>query len=384
MIDDRRIATLDDDLARIFEESRAPSAQYALAFDGEVVHTRTLGAASEDSRFCIFSASKPVFASLVLHLAHIGLVDLSASVASYWPEFGTWGKEGITMEQLLLFTSGIPSYWPDTAAAVDSERRAAELAELPVETHPGTAYAYHPVSAHWVLAEVVRRRTGLDHREALRTLVLDRLGLDRMTLGVAPSQQQDIQPTRMVGEYDLPFSAATLGQSFTRAELETMNAPVLDIASDPVLIAAGVPGGGVISDAASLALFYQALLRGEPSLWGDDLLRGATSETRNALLDEGRGGAPANRTIGCLTVSGNGAPVADLPAIGIRHPVRHHGTLTSPRTFGHPGFGGQLGFADPDHGYSFAFLTSGAERDGIAGARRDREIADAAARVFAG
>lgn len=383
MIDDLRLSALDEALARIVAESGAPSAQYALALGGEVVHARALGEASAESRFCIFSASKPVFASLVLHLAHVGLIDLSASVASYWPEFGVAGKEGITIEQLLLFTAGIPSYWPQADVAVDRDRRAAELAAIPLETAPGTAYAYHPVSAHWVLAEVVRRRTGLDHREALRTLVLDRLGLDRMALGVAPAQQGGIRPALMVGEYDLAFSAATLGQSFTRSELEALNAPVLDIASDPGLIAAGVPGGGVISDAASLALFYQALLHGHSALWGEELLRSATSETRNTLPDDGRGGAPAARTIGCLTVSGAGAPVADLPALGICQPVRHHGTRTSPRTFGHPGFGGQLGFADPDHGYSFAFLISGAERDGIAGARRDREIADAVAGVFA-
>lgn len=384
MITEKRLSELDAVLARVVEESGAPAAQYALALNGRVEQAGALGRADADSRFCIFSASKPVFASLILHLASAGTLDLRSRVADLWPEFAAGGKQDVTIEQLLLFTAGMPSYWPARDSAIDHERRAAELAATPIETAPGTAYAYHPVSAHWVLAEIVRRTTGLDHREALRRLVLDPLGLDRMQLGVSPVEQQGIEPAGLVGAYDLAYAEATLGQPLTPAELDAANALALDIGRDPALIAAGVPGGGVISDASSLALFYQALLHGHPALWDEDVLNSATRESRNVLVDEGRGGAPANRTVGCLTIAGEGVPYAEFPALGLGHPVRHHGTRTSARTFGHPGFGGQLGFADPDHGYSFAFLISGAERDGVAGARRDREIADAVAEAFSG
>lgn len=382
MNDQQRFAELDAVLSRVVEESGAPAAQYALGLNGEIVHAGTVGAADAASRFCIFSASKPVFASLILHLASTGQLELSTRVAKLWPEFGTGGKAEVTIEHLLLFTAGFPSYWPSTRIATDPELLAIDLAAAPSESTPGTAYAYHPVSAHWALAEVVRRATGVDHRDALQQMILAPLGLDRMRLGVPPEEQEDIQPVSLVGEYDLAFAAAILGQMFTDEELDALNAPVLEIAGDPALIHAGVPGGGIISDASSLALFYQALLHGTGSLWSEEILHSATSVARNVLTDDGRGGAPANRTIGCLTLAGAEVPYADFPTLGIRHPVRHHGTLTSARTFGHPGFGGQLGFADPDAGYSFAFLISGAERDGLAGARRDREIADAVARVF--
>lgn len=374
---------LDAVIAGIVSEIGATAAQYAVAVDGRVVLGRSFGAATAHSRFCLFSASKPVFAFLVLRLVGEGRLDLDAPVAALWPEFGVGGKERITLAQLLTFSAGIPSFWPDEAAVLDADLRAAQLAALPIETEPGTAYAYHPVSAHWVLAELVRRVTGLDHAEALNTLVLDPLGVDRMRLGPAVEDQGDVQRVAAVGEYDLPLAEAMLGVRLTAAQLDALNAPVLAIANDPRVMAAGTPGGGIVSDAASAALFYQALLHGDERLWPDALRRRALVEIGNGLVDTARGGAPANRTIGSLTVAGEDVPQLAYPELGFAAPVRHHGTRTSPRTVGHAGFGGQLAFADPDRGYSFAFVSNGLERNHRHGVRRDREIADAVADAFA-
>jgi len=53
---------------------------------------------------------------------------------------------------LLLFTAGIPSPWPTPSSVLDPERRAREIISWPLETEPGTTYAYHSVSAHWALS----------------------------------------------------------------------------------------------------------------------------------------------------------------------------------------------------------------------------------------
>src|SRR5689334_19123190 len=82
-----------------------PSCQYALALDGAVIVSETLGDAPSDARYSIWSATKPVFASVVWQLLGEGLLELEAPVASLWPEFGAHGKGVVTLEHLLLFTA---------------------------------------------------------------------------------------------------------------------------------------------------------------------------------------------------------------------------------------------------------------------------------------
>ena len=42
---------------------------------------------------------------------------------------------------------------------------------------PGTRYEYHPISAGWVLAEIIERVSGRDYRAFLKDEVLAPLGL---------------------------------------------------------------------------------------------------------------------------------------------------------------------------------------------------------------
>ena len=44
---------------------------------------------------------------------------------------------------------------------------------------PGTAYEYHPDSAHWVLVEIIDRVSGGDYRELLQERVTRPAGIDR-------------------------------------------------------------------------------------------------------------------------------------------------------------------------------------------------------------
>src|SRR5690348_2883491 len=81
-----------------------PACQYALALDGEVLVHETLGAARSDARFAIWSATKPVFSSVVWQLIGEGKLDPASPVVELWPEFGAHGKDKVTLEHLLLFT----------------------------------------------------------------------------------------------------------------------------------------------------------------------------------------------------------------------------------------------------------------------------------------
>src|SRR4029079_1234487 len=119
----------------------------------------------------------------------------------------TNGKDVVTVEQVMLHTSGFPhapmapALWNDRAA------RVARFADWRLNWEPGTAFEYHATSAHWVLAELIERQTGRDYRAFLHERVLDALGLARLRLGVPLDRQDDIAELATVGE---PASADEL------------------------------------------------------------------------------------------------------------------------------------------------------------------------------
>jgi CubicO group peptidase (beta-lactamase class C family) len=368
-----RLATSD------VEAGLAPSCQYAIALDGEILVQQTIGA-NEEARYSMWSATKPVFASVVWQLIGEGLLDPTAPVVELWPEFGAHGKHAVTLEHLLTFTAGFPAAELDLVTIGDRESRARQIEQWSLEFEPGKGYAYHALSAHWVLAELVARVTGTDHREALRRLVLDRLGLERLELGVPQERQGDVQRTVETGEPpSAPELAEALGLpslpdellSFTQERPEH-SFPELHRWQQRHVIEAGMPGAGGVSDAASLALFYQALLHDPKGIWDPAVLADVTSNVRNTFIGPPFG-IVAMRTLG-LEVQGDDA--------GSRWRVGGGGV--SPTTFGHGGAAGQIGWADPTTGLSFAYLTNGADRNVVRQARQGRALSAAAASCIKG
>jgi CubicO group peptidase (beta-lactamase class C family) len=366
-------AQLDVDLGIL------PSCQYALALNGEIIANEVLGDASGDSRYAIWSATKPVFASLIWQLIADGTLKVKQPVADLWPEFATAGKQNVTLEHLLLFTAGFPSQAVSIEAVGDRDKVAREIAQWSLEWEPGTAWAYHPFSAHWVMAELVERTVG-DYREALRGRVLDPLGLDRLELGVPEARQADIRSIVDGGEpataeevaafLGLPRVPEALAAATQAAAASTAspNAGVQALQT-PRVRAAGIPGGGGVSDASSLALFYQELLHNSAGVFDPAVLADVTANVRNKMVGPEMG-VIAMRTLG-LEVQGD-----DPTAV-----FRSGAGVASPRTFGHGGAGGQIAWADPASGLSFAYLTEGFDLHAVRQAKRTRELAAAAVAV---
>jgi CubicO group peptidase (beta-lactamase class C family) len=371
------VAALRARAQREIDEGNVPSCQYALALDGEVMLQETLGEASEAARYAIWSSTKPVFSSVVWQLMSEGLLDPLASVTDLWPEFGQGGKDKVTLEHLLLFTAGFPEATLDLASLDDRGARVEQMQAWTLDWEPGTAFAYHGLSAHHVMAELVERVTGIDWRVALRERVLDPLGLDRLVLGVPADRQQDILPIVDTGEQataeefaealglpELPPHLLAVLDGAASVSGASPNAPLYDY-QQPHVVAAGLPGGGAVSDAASVALFYQHLLHDPKGIWSPEVLRDVTTNVRNTF--HGPFGFGANRTRG-LEVQGEG-----------RHALHRIGFgSASPETFGHGGAAGQIALADPTIGLSFCYLTNGCDLNGVRSGRRGRELTAAA------
>ncbi|GAA5065041.1 CubicO group peptidase (beta-lactamase class C family) [Thermocatellispora tengchongensis] len=372
-------ASMRDHIQKAVDDGVWPAVQFAVARHGEILAFESFGDARDSDRFCLFSATKPVVASLVWQLLDEGLIELGTRVAEVWPGFGAYGKDVVTLEQVLLHTCGFPAAVISRDAIASREKRAAEMEAWPLEWPPGSRYEYHATSAHWVLTEVIHRVTGQDFRQALRARVLDPLGLDRLELGVPVERQADLKRVTATGTRSMEVLEALFGQPVDETALDADSARTLAVANDPEVVAAGVPGANAFSDAASVALFYQELLHNTAGLWRPDVLAMATGEIRNALPDPMRMGAAANRSIGLIIAGADDGAALKIPSLGVEVPLRPFGGRVSPRAFGHGGAGGQSAWADPATGLSFCLLVNGFDRDLLRDARRHAAIESEAA-----
>jgi CubicO group peptidase (beta-lactamase class C family) len=351
---------------REIDSGLLPSCQLALARDGELAAFVALGDATLDTRYVIFSCTKAVVSSAVWILIQEGALDPAQKVADLIPEFGTNGKDVITVEEVMLHTSGFPHAPLGPPQWHSREQRLQRFSEWRLNWEPGTTWEYHATSGLWIQAELIERLAGEDYRDFVRTRVLDPHGLEKLRVGVPPAEQGDIAEVVHVGEPATPEELeAALG---VRSMLvtEVTDEAVLRF-NEPDVLALGVPGGGGVSTAADLALFYQALLHNRAGVWDPDVLADATGTVRNNLGDRNFG-RPASRSLG-LVIAGDD---------GQSH-IRGLGRTVSPRAFGHNGAGGQIAWADPATGISFVYLTNGHDAHQIRQGRRGVALSSLAA-----
>jgi CubicO group peptidase (beta-lactamase class C family) len=364
---------LDDLLARAhreIDEGLLPSCQLALARNGRLVAFETIGVADPTSRYVIFSCTKGVVAGAVWLLMSDGVLDITTRVAEIVPEFGTNGKDVVTVEQLLVHTAGFPHAPLDPRRDRTRERRLERFASWRLNWEPGTRYEYHATSAHWVLAEIIERLGGEDYRDFVRHRIVDPLGLRSFRLGEAAERQGDVNLVQAVGSpptpEELEAAIGVAGIDLAQLEGEVTQEALLRF-NDPAVRELGVPGAGAVSTAADLALYYQAVLHDAGDLWDPDVLADATTTVRCELPDP------------VLPVSSRRS--LGLMLAGDEETARLRGFAygMSPATFGHDGAGGQIAWADPDSGLSFCYLTNGLDAHRIREARRKIGLSSRAA-----
>jgi CubicO group peptidase (beta-lactamase class C family) len=297
--------------------------------------------ATDSTLYTIFSCTKAVVAAAVWALFEDRLLQLDDRVAEIIPEFGTNGKEVVTLEHVLTHTAGFPRAPFRAEQWDDREQRLANFARWRLTWEPGSRFEYHATSAHWVLAEIIERRTGVDFRRFLRERIIEPMGIDELFLPLPPEHNARVAEVRYIGEPVEPPGG--YGEVTPEAILRFNEPPVRRV---------GVPGGGGVAGAAEVALFYQVLINGGETASGRRVLKPETIDFATAVRTDDRHrdvmGTPVNRALS-VVVSG-----ADGNAY-----MRGFGRVVGGRAFGHGGAGGQVGWGDPDSGISVGYCTDG-------------------------
>jgi CubicO group peptidase (beta-lactamase class C family) len=343
--------------ARISEEihaGRSLGAQFALAHGGDVVASATFGDAGDDTRFCMFSATKALVSATCMPLVESGRLDPLLPVAHYIPEFAGNGKESVRVEHVMLMQGGFPyapmgpPHW-DTSAS-----RRAKMASWRLDWEPGTRCSYHPMAAHWVLAELIETVTGRPYADVVHETITEPVGLEPVLgANVVTDECHDV---RVFGTRPSDEAIADVLGGPDFVPVSTVTPEALLVLNDPAARAVGVPGGGGFARAREIALVYQRLLTW-PSF---------SFDVRNRMIEESSH-VPANRSL-AFVLAGDDGFAAHRWMAG-----------TSPATFGHMGAGGQICWADPATGLSFCFLHDTLDQSPIADFVRCRDLSTLAA-----
>ena len=367
-----RLDILGTRVRREVDEGLLPSAQIAVAKDGQIAYFETFGDATNESLYCIFSCTKAITSAAAWLLIQEGKLDTSELVSEIVPEFGTNGKESIRVEQLFLHTSGFPHAPFRPTDWDDHELRLGRFAQWRLNWPVGDRFEYHPTSSMWVVAEIIERKSGIGFREFVQQRVIEPLELEDFYVGLPESENHRVTTLEHCGN-------ALTSEDY--AQLGIPEPPVTEVTEDavlsfnlPAIRAVGIPGGGGITTAAALALFYQALLHGH-SLNGNQVWSEETrSMARTVISGDYRDlltGLPVNRGLG-IVIAGDET-----------RNFRGFGHTNSELAFGHGGAGGQIAWADPQTGISIGYCTNGHDRNPLRMGRRGVSISTKAASVLA-
>ncbi|QKW51962.1 serine hydrolase domain-containing protein [Streptomyces buecherae] len=330
------------------------------------------------------SATKGVAAAVPLLLHQRGLVDLDAPVGTYWPEFKANGKERVLVRHLLSHRAGLPVLDAplSPAEALDGVSGPRALAAQAPQWAPGTAHGYHAHTYGWLIGELVRRVTG----RTLGTWVADEiagpLGLD-LWIGLPDAERHRVGRLAAIEAPEPPASRGlrvrakqTVADAYRDPASLTRRAfgvidPLPD-ENDPAYRAAELPASGAVATARALARFYAALIGdvAPDAGYGAVGAPGATAAAgvvggAGALAGARRLFAPATLTLARTEESAGPDQVLVVHTrFGLGYML--HGSaapLLAPGSFGHPGRGGPLAFADPESGIAFGYVTNGMQKN---------------------
>jgi CubicO group peptidase (beta-lactamase class C family) len=319
------------------------------------VRNRETGAPWEpDTMVVVHSATKGL-AAMALAVAHSrGWLDYEERVATYWPEFAQHGKGQITIRQLLAHQAGLFAIDEpvDRATVANLDQLAVILARQKPAWPAGARQAYHALTLGFYEGEILRR-VDPRHRSLGRFFqdeIASPLGLDlylRLPEAIENERLATLAPPgrlELLTGFPLHFTLAAINPRSNIYRALVVN-PGTSVYLDKDRIYARnleVPSGNAVGTARAIARAYGVFASGghELGLAQEtlDLLAAPALPSAHGFYDECLKGE-VQFSLGFMK------PSAAWP-------------FGSSSSFGAPGSGGSLGFADPAVGIGYGYVTS--------------------------
>jgi CubicO group peptidase (beta-lactamase class C family) len=352
-----------EEFDRNFAERGEVGASVAVTVDGETVVDLWGGVADRatgrpwerDTIGIVWSCTKGAVALCAHMLVSRGELDLDAAVAEYWPEFGKNGKDRVNVRMLLAHQAGLAAIsdpLPEPGL-LDWDLTVEMLAAQEPLWPPGTRHGYHALTFGHVVGEVVRRVSGRSMGTFFRDEVAAPLGLD-FWIGLPQEHHARVAPTIPVeppaaGDDASEFFAQAMTDPTSIASLVAMNSSGMlfpGVIDRREVYAAEIPAVNGLANGRALAGMYRPLALGggvDGVRLVDEATLAEATRVASASSVDATLGIPTRFALGFMKAMDN----RSLPG--------NDSVLISEDAFGHAGYGGSIGFADPGARLSFGY-----------------------------
>jgi uncharacterized protein YbbC (DUF1343 family)/CubicO group peptidase (beta-lactamase class C family) len=347
-VDASRLQAIDALVAQAIADRKLPGAVVLVGRGDTIVFRKAYGdratspqreAMTLDTVFDLASLTKVVATTTaVMMLVEQGQIRLNDTIASFIPEFGKYGKERLTVRDLLIHESGLR---PDLDLAerwVGNETALSLIAEETLTSPAPHRFVYSDINFE-LLGEIVGRVSHTPLDVFVRDHVFTPLGMRETTFKPPASLLARIAPTQRCRAADAPCGLAS------DAGVDVM---LRGIVHDPTARRMGGVAGhaGLFSTAADLAIFCRMLLNG-----------GVVGSTRIlSPLTVARMTSPATPA-GDPSVRGLGWDLDSAYSA-------NRGELLPLGSYGHTGFTGTSLWLDPATHVFIVFLSNRVHPDG--------------------
>jgi len=308
----------------------------------------------KDSLSVVFSATKGATALCAHRLVSMGLLDLDAPIAEYWPEFAREGKEQARVSMMLDHSVGVPvlrdKVKPD--GFYDWDYMVARLEAEEAFWPPGTRLGYHGATFGWLVGELVRRVSGQTLGAFFQEQIAGPLGLD-FWIGFPEAHEHRLveiiqNRPNVKGPLSL-FLQTALNEQGSIPNLFAFNAGGAS-AKKRDYRAAEIGSAGGVTNARHLAGLYTSVANGGKlngvHFFDDDLISRMGRVSMSSHLDATLM-IPSRFALG-FQKSMDNRLLSLVPGTD--------SLILSDTAFGHAGMGGYLGFADPEVGLAFGYV----------------------------